>query len=229
MAETADSRTDRILEALSRAVKRLPREWDELKAELGDRDTQLGVAVLLAAFIGVQFTPAGPFADAVGALVGLYGLASNAAGLVSAARLAASAETNQQLDAAADKMADEIASLGVTAVGALLGFAAFRALKSAIKAVRPKILRGRLFEGAAGTAEGAGGSAAEGSAITPVLDVVGGAGAGATVARGAPTVGKQLVGVLKVGVPVVGGLLLIGYLLKRRDRQGGDGNGRIRL
>lgn len=204
MAEAvADSRTDRILEALRRAVERLPREWDAIRAEMSEPETLLGLAVILAALIGVQFTPIAGLVDLIAALAGAYQLVSNAAGLVAAAVEAAGARNEAELNAAADSMAREIAALGVDVAAGLLGLVVFKQIKRLVKTVRPKLLKGRLFEAA---------------------EVVGGAGAGITAVKQAPVVGSAAASVLKVGLPVAGGVLLIVLLSRwssaRRRRRG---------
>jgi hypothetical protein len=195
MAEyVPDSRLDRIVEALRRAVLRLPAEWDLLRAEMSDPDTLLGIAILLAAYVGLQFTLLGPIADVIAAIAGAFAIASTAAGLIGAAFDAAQAESEAQLDAAAAKMAREITALGVEAVSAVLGYAAFKRLKQLAKASRGKLLRGRLWEGAAGP---------------------GAAGAGTAITTNAPAVGSAASTVLKVGIPTVLLVLLIALALRR--------------
>lgn len=144
--EFPSGKLDRILEALTRSVDYLGPAARAKLDQIWDRDTALCLAFLLALWGGLQFTPAGPVADLVIAAAGLYSFVSDFAEIVKGAAQAADAESDEELDKAAQAMAKGLSDTAIDALIALVGGAVFAKLRGLIRAVRGRLL-GRRFAG----------------------------------------------------------------------------------
>lgn len=169
-------------------------------AELWDPDTLLGFAFLLALWAGFQFTPVGWLADVLLAAYGFYQLGAD---IVKPAYQAATAETDAELEEAAQAMARGLTDATVDAIASLIGGLAFGKLRRLLRIVRKRLLPRRF------------GSATESRLRLPVRVI--GAGAGAGLSHGSVALGQakkeyeeSAENALRWGAAIAGGLVLVG-------------------
>lgn len=191
---------DRIVEAATRMEKYVAPAVRAKLAELWDPDTLLGFAFLMALWAGFQFTPVGWLADVLLAAYGLYELGAD---IVKPAYQAATAETDAQLEEAAQAMARGLTDATVDAIAALIGGLAFGKLRRLLRVVRKRILPRRF------------GRATESRLVLPARVI--GVGAGAGLAHGSIALGQakkeyeeSVADVLRWGAAIAGGLVLVG-------------------
>ena len=137
---------DRLLEALSRARSHLLPAAAARLSDLFDRDTLLAFAFLLALWLGLQFTPVGWLADGVVTAAGLLSWATDLEALVDAGRHALTAETDEDLDRAAEEIAKALTDDVIDAVIGVVGGRLFKRLRGWVGSVRGRLI-GRRFSG----------------------------------------------------------------------------------
>ncbi len=204
MASFPENRLERIEEALSRALEKMPADARAKLKELSDPENILGLAVVLGIWGGLQLTPVGAVADTVLAAYGALSLGQDGIEMIGAAIEASDATDDALLDKAAARLSKAIVAVGVDAIAAAVANPLFKGVRKIASAAKGALKGAKIERGA---------SKIPGVAKTAL------AGAGAVAA--APAVGSAVGTVLKVAIPAAGVMLLLSVLLSRKAARKG--------
>lgn len=211
--ELPDGGLARIKEALARAWSYLDEEARQKLSALQDEDTLWALAAVIAIWGGFQITPVAWIADSVLLVVGAYTVTADVVDMLGGAADAVLASTPEQFDQASRRISRGIVGFGVDAVAGLLGGALLGALRSGIRAAKGSKLATRFFQ--AGKADTVLTAAKSGGRLATAVaaDVAVGAAVGIGAVKAAPVASQawnDTKRALNIGLPVVGGLLLVG-------------------
>lgn len=127
---------ERIFEGLARSLKYLGPDLIEKIKVLLDPEVLWSLAIVLAAWVGLQLTPLGLPLDAILAAAGLASIAWNTVKLGLSVKKAYDAKTDEQLEEAAKGIALGITELGVDALVGKLAGSKLDYLKRIVRSVR---------------------------------------------------------------------------------------------
>lgn len=140
-------RYERIYEAAVRGRGKLVPSVASQLAELFEPETLFALCVLVALWAAAQLTPAGPFADVALLVFSGFGVIKQlfAAGqdLYAWVTRASDAQSEDDLDAAAEHFAKAIATVGVEVLLAVISLKAFKMLKQKIRREPARFREGR--------------------------------------------------------------------------------------
>lgn len=213
--ELPDGGLARIKEALARAWSYLDDEARAKLAALQDEETLWALAVIVAVWGGFQLTPVGWIADAILAVVGAFAVTTDLIELLGGGADAVTANTPEQFDQAARRMAKGIAGLGIDFIAGIIGGTLLATLRRGIRWARGTKGAGKFFEPVRGdrVIEAPKTPAKAGFGTSLAADVAIGAAVGVGAVKAGPVASQawnDTKKALNIGLPIVGGLVLIG-------------------